>query len=77
MNNRLAGGCQVPIAGHAVLEGDELWMRGLVGRPDGSRVYRVEARAHRDAADALGIDLAERLLAQGAGEILSALGTHG
>ncbi len=74
MNMRLNGGCQVPIAGYALLNGDELYLRGLVGEPDGSRVYRAEARMHKDSAEALGQAVAEDLLAQGAGDILAKLG---
>ena len=73
MNNRLEGGCQVPIAGHAILEGDELWLRGLVGSVDGKVIVRGEIRGSRNQAEALGVTLAERLLADGAGEILQAL----
>jgi hydroxymethylbilane synthase len=73
MNRRLQGGCQVPIAGHARLEGDELCLRGLVGTPDGSRVLVAEHRSPRDQAEALGTRVAEDLLAQGAGDILHAL----
>jgi hydroxymethylbilane synthase len=73
MNRRLQGGCQVPIAGHALLEGDDLRLRGLVGTPDGSRVLIAEHRAGRDRAEALGTQVAEDLLAQGAGDILRAL----
>ena len=40
MNQRLNGGCQVPIAGYAMLESGHLWLRGLVGEPDGSRIIR-------------------------------------
>ncbi len=73
MNRRLQGGCQVPIAGHALLEGDDLRLRGLVGTPDGSRVLIAEHCLPRDQAEALGTRVAEDLLAQGAGEILRAL----
>ncbi len=73
MNNRLEGGCQVPIAGHALLEGDELWLRGLVGSVDGKVIVRGEIRGHRDQAETLGVTLAERLLADGADEILKSL----
>ncbi|MGO1426674.1 MAG: hydroxymethylbilane synthase, partial [Halomonas sp.] len=46
MNTRLEGGCQVPIAGHAVLDIDNetLWLRGLVGNPEGTEVLRAEGR---------------------------------
>jgi hydroxymethylbilane synthase len=73
MNRRLQGGCQVPIAGHALLEGDDLRLRGLVGTPDGSRVLIAEHRLSRDQAEALGTRVAEDLLGQGAGDILHAL----
>lgn len=71
LNRHLNGGCQVPIACYAVLQGDNLWLRGLVGQPDGSLMLRAEATAPRQDAEALGIAVAEELLAQGAGEILA------
>jgi hydroxymethylbilane synthase len=70
MNKHLEGGCQVPIACFAILEGDQLWLRGLVGAPDGSLSYTAEARGPRNDPDSLGIAVAKDLLAQGAGEIL-------
>lgn len=70
MNNRLEGGCQVPIGGHAELYGDTLHLRGLVGRPDGSEVVRGEISGPTAQAERLGIALAEDLLARGAGRIL-------
>jgi len=73
MNARLQGGCQVPIAGHAVHDGDELWLRGLVGTPDGSRLLRAEGRAPGSDAEQLGEAIADDLLGQGADEILAAL----
>lgn len=73
MNETLNGGCQVPLAGYAVLEGDELYVRGLVGEPDGSVVLRSEIRGPSSDAVALGVKLAEDLLQQGAGEILARL----
>ncbi len=73
MNRRLEGGCQVPIAGYAVLEGDQLFLRGLVGEPDGSHIIREEIRGPADQAEQLGVQLAEALLAQGAGKILESV----
>jgi hydroxymethylbilane synthase len=73
MNARLHGGCQVPIAGHAVLENGRLHLRGLVGTPDGSKALRADAEAPADQSETLGMAVAEALLAQGAGEILAAL----
>jgi hydroxymethylbilane synthase len=73
MNACLNGGCQVPIAGFAVVQGDQLFMRGLVGSPDGSVIYRAERTGGLDEAEAIGKKVAEELLAQGADKILRAL----
>ncbi len=59
---RLDGSCETPIAGLAVLEGDTLWLRGQILRPDGSRVISGELRGPvTDAAD-IGRALADDLL---------------
>ncbi|AVO61938.1 hydroxymethylbilane synthase [Pseudomonas chlororaphis] len=73
LNKHLNGGCQVPIACYAVLEGDQLWLRGLVGEPSGGVLLSAEARAPRSAATELGVQVAEALLAQGADDILRAV----
>ena len=71
LNKRLAGGCQVPIGGYALLDKGQIWLRGLVGRPDGSEMLRAEVSGKAEDAEALGIALAEDLLAQGADKILA------
>ncbi len=73
LNETLNGGCQVPIAGYAELDGDELFLRGLVGEPDGSLILRAEVRGAREDAHALGVELAQALLGQGADRILARL----
>ena len=73
MNHRLEGGCQVPIGGYAVLQTDELWLRGLVGTVDGSEVIRAEIKGDVIEAEALGKKLADELLANGARRILDQL----
>ena len=73
LNKHLNGGCQVPIACYAVLEGEQLWLRGLVGEPSGGLLLSAEARAPRADAEALGVRVAEDLLSQGAAEILKAV----
>ena len=73
MNAGLEGGCQVPIAGYAQIENNEIRMRGLVGKPDGTQVLRTEAASQQvtnDDALGLGQYLADELLKQGAGTIL-------
>ena len=73
MNRRLNGGCQVPIACYAELEGDELRIRGLVGEPDGSVLLEAETRCPRNEGERAGIAIADDLLAQGADAILNRL----
>jgi len=73
MNARLNGGCQVPIAGFAEIRGESLALRGLVGSPDGSVLYRAEAESGLADATALGERVADALLAQGADRILREL----
>jgi hydroxymethylbilane synthase len=67
---RLEGGCQVPIAALARLEGNHLKLRGLVSELDGSLVFEDEISGKAEDAEALGIRLAEKLIHKGAGEIL-------
>ena len=67
---RLDGGCDVPIASFAVAEGDSLWLRARVGSPDGKTVIVSEARGSEP--EALGIEVADALIAKGAAEILKA-----
>ena len=73
MNRRLEGGCQVPIACYAdfVGDGEQLLLRGLVGKPDGSQLLRAEATAPAAEAEQLGVRVAEDLLSQGAAAILA------
>ena len=73
MNNRLEGGCQVPIGGHATLNGDAIHLRGLVGEPDGSKIISGEVSGPASDAEALGIKLADDLLSRGAATILNKL----
>lgn len=71
MNRRLQGGCQVPIACYAVHTDEGLWLRGLVGSPDGKQMLSDEIRGKATDGEAIGIALADRLLAAGADKILA------
>lgn len=73
MNLTLEGGCQVPIGSYALLDGDNIWLRGLVGEPDGSIIIRGEIHGLRKDAEQLGITLANQLLNDGAKDILEKL----
>ena len=68
--DRLQGGCQVPIAGHAIIEQDRLSLDGLIASPDGRTLIRDAVAGAASDARALGIRLAERLLAAGGDVIL-------
>ena len=76
MNARLEGGCQVPIAGFAELNDDQLQLRGLVGKVDGSEILRSAIFGQPSEAASMGRALAEELLARGADTILEALYTE-
>jgi hydroxymethylbilane synthase len=67
---KLEGGCQVPIAGLARLDGDALNLEGMVAELDGSRLLRDKIRGPGEQARELGASLAGRLIDAGAGEIL-------
>ena len=71
--NRLEGGCQVPIAGHGTISQNQFILTGLVAEVDGSRLIRAEKSGPVQSAEAVGIDLAEELLANGADQILKKL----
>ncbi|KZN60284.1 hydroxymethylbilane synthase [Pseudoalteromonas luteoviolacea] len=71
MNRHLEGGCQVPIGAYAELQGDQIYLRGLVGAVDGSTILRAEKTGALQQPEALGVELAESLLAQGADKILA------
>lgn len=73
MNTTLEGGCQVPIGAYAEIEGDELWLRGLVAAVDGQEILTAETRGSVKNAQQLGESLAKDLLAQGADRILKAV----
>lgn len=73
-NTRLNGGCQIPIGGYAELQGDKIYLRGLIGFPDGSKIFRAEKQGNHQDAEAIGIAVAEDLLAQGGNKVLEQLG---
>ena len=73
MNNRLQGGCQVPIGGYAVLRNNEIHLRALVGALDGSAIIRAEGKSAVKNGEELGVQIAEQLLRQGADKILQSI----
>jgi len=79
MNRHLEGGCQVPIGGYAELvdNGANIRLRALVGEPDGSQLLRAEQTGPVTDPEALGVAVAEALIAQGAKTILDRIYNRG
>ena len=69
----LQANCQSPVATHAVIDGTTMTVTALVAMPDGSDSIRDVVQGPADKAEQLGIELANRLLASGAGELLAAV----
>lgn len=74
VSRALAGSCEVPLGAFAELHGNDIWLRGFVAIPDGSRMARAELNGSAADPDALGLELAQRLRAEGADSILAELG---
>ena len=70
MNKHLQGGCQVPIGAFAEISGQQLMVRGLVGSLNGDLILQDKVQGSIKDAEALGVTLAEKLLAAGADKIL-------
>jgi hydroxymethylbilane synthase len=68
---RLGGGCQMPIGAFAEISNGALTLSGVVVSADGSRAARAAANGAVGLADAIGVDVAERLLTEGADAILA------
>lgn len=73
LSRALGGSCQVPLGGYAIIENGQLWLRGFVATPDGKEMVSAEVRGNPSDDEALGLKLADLLLAQGAGPILEKL----
>jgi len=73
MSRALGGSCQVPLGAYARIAGDTLSLRGFVAEIDGSRIISGSVCGARQDAEILGSQLADLLLARGAGAILAAL----
>ncbi|MDP2681875.1 MAG: hydroxymethylbilane synthase [Deltaproteobacteria bacterium] len=67
---KLEGGCQVPIAAYGEVKNNQLKLIGLVASIDGKRIIKDSITGQIDRAEAIGIELAERLLSMGAWDIL-------
>ncbi|MCK5498662.1 MAG: hydroxymethylbilane synthase, partial [Gammaproteobacteria bacterium] len=73
VSRRLFGGCQLPIAAYAEIDHENIKVRGMVGRVDGSEIIQHSVSGSLQEREALGLQLAEDLLKKGADEILKEL----
>lgn len=76
MNLALEGGCQLPVAGYAIIENDQIWLRGIVATPDGQCFLTASQHGTTQHSEQLGFDVAKQLIAQGAAEIIARI-KHG
>jgi hydroxymethylbilane synthase len=67
----LGGGCQFPIAAHAILDGEQLTLDGLVAAPDGSKILRDQLSGPKENAEEIGSSLAAQLIERGANSLLN------
>lgn len=74
---RLEGGCQLPVGARATVLGDSVTLAGVVAEESGARLFRGQVIGTPPEAAGLGIELAERLLGEGAAEVLRALEQRG
>jgi hydroxymethylbilane synthase len=73
---RLQGSCQSPIAGFAERRSNVIVLQGVVGSPDGSKIYRGTIDGAASNAATLGVELANRLLSAGADVLLAEQRAH-
>jgi hydroxymethylbilane synthase len=67
----LGGGCQLPIAGYAVVRSQELTLEGLVADIAGEEIVRDRVSGLPVAAEEIGAQLGTRLLELGASRLLA------
>ena len=67
---KIGAGCSAPVAVNAVIEGDMLTMRALIGLVDGSKVLKESKTLPVKEAQNLGVELADTMIEQGALELL-------
>jgi hydroxymethylbilane synthase len=70
---RLGGGCYVPVGARAQVFGELIEITAIVADPDGAEFYKADLAGMAEKAEALGKELADRLLSQGAQKILASL----
>ncbi len=70
VNQKLGGNCFVPLAAHAHLLKNKLYLKAMVGMEDGSLIFKADLQGELKCAQSIGLEVAEKLLQQGADKIL-------
>ena len=73
LSRALSGSCQLPLGAYAQNEGGRLRLRAFVAQRDGKKIVSDELSGDAGDPEALGAEMAQRLLAQGAAKILAAI----
>jgi len=71
--DRLEGGCQVPLGAYAQIEQEQIIVHGFLADPEGKTMFKAKAQGPLTQAKEVGVDLAEKILAQGGSKILARL----
>jgi len=69
--SKIGAGCSAPVAVNAVIDGEEITIRAMLGYPDGTNIIERELSSAVASCDTLGVDLAKEMIDDGALEILS------
>jgi len=66
----IEAGCSAPVAVNATIDGTNIYVKAMLGYPDGTNIMHKELTANIEACDTLGLELAECMIADGALDIL-------
>jgi len=66
----IGAGCSAPVAVNAIISGEDITVKAMLGYPDGTNIMHKELKAKVNECDTLGLELAELMIADGALTIL-------
>lgn len=66
----IGAGCSAPVAVNAIISGDEITIKAMLGYPNGTNIMHHELTSSLAECDTLGLQLAEEMIADGAIDIL-------
>jgi len=66
----IGAGCSAPVAVNAIISGDDITVKAMLGYPDGTNIVHKELTSKVSECDTLGLQLAEEMIADGAIDIL-------